>query len=143
MSTRLAQLPADIVTVPHRLGQAGLEPSGTEPGFGVDSDPWFVADALSGIVAAHSTLACEPSDVSTDSEKTIANTEYFTILEWLASRIYGGPRPHDVHTTLDDVIDVADVRDVLVKSEPKNRHGRKSTSTACAPPASERRTGVD
>ena len=117
MSTRLAHLPSDIVTVPHRLDQAGLDPSGTDAGFGVDSDPWFVADALSGIVAAHSTLACEPSDASTESEKTIANTEYFTILEWLASRIYGGPRPHDVHTTLDDVIDVDDIRDVLAKSE--------------------------
>jgi len=44
---------------------------------------------------------------------SIASDEYFVVLEWLAARIYGEARPADVHSTVDGMLDQAEIAALL------------------------------
>ena len=115
MSDRAASLPSDRLTWPSTIRQNGLAETGD---FSLAGGPWLIADQIAEVILLESGLACYSED-SPDPDAAWAR--YVTISEWLADRLYGGPRPGSVHTTADDLIDLPEIAAVLERSETDQR----------------------
>lgn len=115
MSDRAAELSSDSLTWPSVIQQNGLTDDGD---FSVVGDRWMLASQIADAVLSYSGLACYAED-STDP--AVAWARYVTISEWLADRLYGGPRPGAVHTTADDLIDRPGIDALLGQSESDQR----------------------
>lgn len=112
MADRIAALPQARFSAPAELVQTGLPPVPGGVTFPAEGHRWFVADSLAGIVASKSGIGCVPMDMEGESA-SIASDEYFVVLEWLAARIYGEARPADVHSTVDGMLDQAEIAALL------------------------------
>lgn len=97
MAERVAQLPHDVLTIPSRYYEFGLR--GNDPRkndfYIQEGDLWGVADSI----ALHIAIASDPpfcGAARPADQRRVLHAEW-TLQLWLATRVFGAPRPSSIH----------------------------------------------